>query len=92
MPKRFTIDPDERLDYRFGLDVLLEDGETITSHTIIPSSGITADAGTLVLGDTDVMVWVEGATKGVVRRVTCNAITSEGRTYDRSLVFDVLDR
>lgn len=93
MPTEFVIDPDAVLDYEFGWnDGWLADGETITGHTVTATEGITVDSSSVINSDTDVRVWVSGATKPGPVRVTCHIVTSEGREDDRTMKFNVRDR
>lgn len=86
---RFLIDPDARLDYSFDWTDWLAQGETITAHDVIASSGITI-ASHGQLGPV-VTVWVEDA-QPVEQRVTCRITTSAGRIDDRSIDLLVVDR
>lgn len=85
----FTLDPDAVLDYQFNWVDWLDDDETITSHTVVPTAGIDVDSSTEDGGV--VTVWVSGAS-GRYQRVTCRIITNQGRTDDRTIRFQVTDR
>lgn len=85
------IDPDAELDYAFDWTAWLDDGETITSHTLVPTTGITVDNSTEDAGI--VTVWVSGATPAKsLQRITCRIVTNEGRTDDRTMQFRVAER
>jgi hypothetical protein len=86
-------DPDATLDYRFdwkaktngtGRQDYLQSGETIVSHSIIASSGITIESSGTVDSDTAVIVWVSGGTAGQTYTLTCRITTSDDRTDDRT--------
>lgn len=99
MSFNLTIDADAELDVAFDWNApvspqnpkgpWLAAGETISSHVIVATDGITAYADT----ETDgvVTVWVKDAT-APVQRVTCRITTDQGRTDDRTIKFTVLPR
>lgn len=82
-------DPDAVLDYVVDWSDWLEDGETISSHSVAVASGdVTIDSDSHT--DTLTVAWVSGGTKPskVRHRVT----TSAGRTDDRTISLNVLHR
>lgn len=85
----FLIDPDAVKDYRFDWSPWLDVADTITSHTVTPSAGITVDSHTA--DTTSVTVWLSGAT-GKQATVTCHIATSQGRQDDRTLYLRVVNR
>ena len=85
---RYTKDPDSVLDWAFDWSGWLADDETIVSHEIV-ADGVTVDSSAEDAGI--VTVWLSEAQKGT-RRVTCRITTSQGRTDDRSIVLNVVDR
>lgn len=89
MTNRVTIDPDAVLDVAYDWNPWLADGETITDHEALPSTGITVDSSAEAAGV--VTVWVSGAT-GKYQAVTCRITTNEGRTDDRTIRFTVAER
>ena len=65
MPNTFSKDPDAVLDYKFdwaastngsGASDWLADGETISSHTITATTGLTVDSSSLTDTNTSVTV------------------------------------
>lgn len=91
-------DPDSTLDYRFdwkakangtGRKNYLQSGETILSHSIIASSGITIASSGAVDSNTAIVVWISGGIAGQTYTVTCRITTSAGRTDDRTATLPV---
>lgn len=101
MSHRFLKDPNAVLDYKFDWKALangsgdsnwLADGETITSKTVTPATGITKDSDTLTDTNTSVTVWLSGGTAGVDYTVACRIVTSAGRTDERTVTVMVRQR
>jgi len=97
----YIKDPDAVKDYKFdwkgqtnglGNSDYLVSGETISSYTIIPETGITVDSGSATDTNTSVTVWLSGGTAGVSYDVTCRIVTSAGRTEDRSITIQVQEQ
>lgn len=94
MADKFIKDPSAVLDYKFdfakntnqgsGTDWLAS-GETISSHTITPDSGITVDSSALSDSNTSVTVWLSGGTAGTTYDVNCEITTSASRTDQRTM-------
>jgi hypothetical protein len=93
-------DPDEVLDYQFdwaaltndtGLTDWLEEGETIVSHTVTASTGITIVSSEIINNGTTVRVWVSGGTSQNDYLITCE-IATETRTGIRSATLPVRPR
>lgn len=78
-------------DYLFDFSDLLVDSETLATKTVTPSSGLTVDSSALANSDTAVEVWVSGGTGDTAPTVCCEVVTSEGRTYERSMVIPVIE-
>lgn len=82
-PRSDLHDPNAKLDYGFDWSAWLDDGETIASATITPSSpDLTVHATDI--GTTTVTPTISG---GVVDRrydITCHVVTSQGREDDRT--------
>ena len=94
-------DVDAVLDFKFdfktnsngrGFADWLESGETITSITITPDTGITVDSSSITDTGTTVTVWLSGGTAGVEYNVACKIVTSAGRTDERSGTINVIER
>jgi len=98
---QFRKDPDSVLDYKFdwkaltnssGLSDWLGSGETIASHTITADAGITVDSSALSDTNTSVTVWLSGGTDQTTYSVTCQIVTSDSRTDDRTIQIKVRER
>ena len=95
-------DPNEVLDFKFDFASLtngtggqtdyLESGETITSQTTTAETGITVDSSSITDTNTSVTVWLSGGTVNTVYDITCNAVTSSGRTVERTRNVKVSNR
>lgn len=84
-------DPNARLDYAWDWSAWLDDGETITSHTVTVASGdVTLDGDDEDAGI--VTAWVEGGTVGTTSRLTCHIVTSEAREDDRTRSITIRER
>lgn len=99
----YVKDPDAVLDYVFdwagvtnGSDNAkvdwLSSGETITTHTVTVSAGLTKDSDELINSNTSVRAWLSGGTAGIDYTVTCRVTTNQGRTDDRTITVSVLER
>jgi hypothetical protein len=86
----YVKDPNAELDYAFDWSDWLETGETISSHTITVSTGITKDSDS----ETDgiVTVWLSGGTAGNWYTVACKVVTSASRTDERTMDIQVKNR
>lgn len=89
MTTTFTLDPDAVLDFTFDWTAWLADGETIDTHAIEPTDGITVDSSNIDGGL--VVAWVSGAT-GTRQKLTCRITTDQGRTDDRTITLNVRER
>ena len=85
----FTIDKDAVLDFAFDWSAWLADTETIASHVVTPTDGVTVDSSTEDSGV--VTVWLSGAT-APRQKVTCHIVTSDGREDDRTITLNVRER
>ena len=79
----FRKDPDSVLDYVMDYTDWLPTGDTIDSHTVTVDSGITLDSSSNTT--TAVTAWLSGGTAGNVYSITYQAVTSGGRTIDRTI-------
>jgi hypothetical protein len=86
---QFVLDKDAVLDFAFDWTAWLAAGETITTKTITPSTGITVDSSSIAAGI--VTVWVSHAIPGS-QSVACRITTSAGRTDERTISLTVTDR
>lgn len=101
MAKLFTKDPSAQLDYKFdwaaftngtGSSDWLQDGETIYSHTVTVATGLTKDSSVVADTNTSVIVWLSGGTLNMKYAVTCQIVTTAGRTDERTIYMQVSDR
>lgn len=90
MEKSFVKDPDAVLDYAFDWTDWLEDGETISSHTVTVETGLTKDSDSESSGV--VTVWLSGGTADETYTVACKITTNGGRTDERSALFHCMER
>ena len=88
----YTKDPDAVLDWKFDWSRWLAAGETITSHTVTPTAGLTVDSSLVTDDDTSVTAWLSGGTAGTRYTVTCHIVTSAGRADDRTIYVYVRER
>lgn len=90
MPSRFRKDPEAVLDFAFDWSPWLDVGETINTHTITASTGLTVNSSSEAAGV--VTVWLSGGTAGNSYTVECLVVTSAGRTDERSFSLKVVER
>ena len=82
-------DPNAVLDYSWDWTAWLDTGETITSHTLIPT-GVTVESSAVV--GSSVVAWISGGTAKSTASVTCRITTSDGRTDDRTMTLWIQER
>lgn len=90
---KYTIlkDPDAVLDYIFNWGDWLDDvTDTISSHEMVPETGITVDSSSIV--SQTVVAFISGGTVGTTYRVACRIETAAGRTDDRSIYIKIKER
>ena len=101
MAATFVKDPAAVLDYKFdwaaltngtGASDWLASGETISSHTITATTGLTVASSSLTDANTSVTAWLSGGTAWEDYTVTCRIVTSQGRTDERSVTIRVRER
>lgn len=96
----FVKYPTSDLDYKFdwkpltngtvgGTSDWLEDGETITTHTVTADTGITVDAGTRTDANTSVTIWISGGTLRRTYKIYCYIETSLGRKDTRWITVEI---
>lgn len=88
----YTKDPDAVLDWKFDWSRWLATSETITSHTVTSTAGLTVDSSLVTDDDTSVTAWLSGGTAGTRYAVTCHIVTSAGRADDRTIYVYVRER
>lgn len=89
MADSFLKDPSAVLDYEFDWSEWLG-SDTISSHTVTAGSGITVASSSAT--STAVTAWLSGGTAGTSYVVTNRIVTTGGRTDERSITLQVLDR
>lgn len=89
MADSFLKDPSAVLDYEFDWAAWLG-SDTISSHTVTAATGITVASSTAT--STAVIAWLSGGTAGQAYTVTNRIVTTGGRTDERSITLQVIDR
>ena len=89
MAQRFNKDPNEVLDFTFDWSTWLG-ADTISSDTVTVETGLTKDSDSN--DTTSVTVWVSGGTAGNHYNVSSKVVTAGGRTAERTIVIDVVER
>lgn len=101
MPSTFIKDPDAVLDYKFdwasltngnGESDWLSSSETIISIEVTSDSGIIIDSSALSDSNTSIVVWLSGGTAKESYSVSCEIVTSQDRTDERSIFIYVRER
>jgi len=97
----YTKDADAVLDWKFdwktaangnGFTDWLAAGETIASHVITVAAGLTVDSSALSDTSTSVTVWLSGGTALQSYTVACRIVTTAGRTDERTITINVVER
>jgi len=86
----YKKDPSAVLDYQFDWTDWLATSETIATKTITASTGLTVDSSTIGTGT--VTVWLSSGTAGTKYTVACLITTNQGRTDERSITIQCLNR
>jgi hypothetical protein len=90
MADKFVKDPNAVLDYQFDWSAWLPVGDTIVSHTATVSTGLTKDSSANTT--TSVTIWLSGGTAGTTYTAACKIVTTQGRTDERTIQIQVVDR
>ena len=90
MAQTFLKDPDAVLDYKWDWSSWMATGDTITSYTVTPSTGLTLDSD--VNDTTSVTAWLSGGTADQTYTVLCQIVTADGRTDERTITIGVTER
>ena len=84
-------DPDEVLDYAFDYVDVLVTGETISTSVWATSSNVTIAGGTHT--DNIATIWVNAVISSTTSfKLTNTVTTSDGRTYERSMIIEVQEK
>lgn len=86
----YSKDPNAVLDYTWNWAAWLASGDTLSGSTVTADTGLTVESFSIV-GQT-VTAWLSGGEAGTSYRVTCQAVTTGGRTDERSIVIEVANR
>lgn len=78
----FEIDPDATEDFGFNFAPGL-DGDTISSVSFLLPDGLTEVSSSNTA--TTATVFVSGAERGRIYRITCRYVTAGGRTRDKTI-------
>jgi hypothetical protein len=90
MANRFDKDPASVLDYQWDWSDWLPTDDTITSATVTADTGLTVDSSSTTT--TTVTAWLSGGTAGTTYAVTCQIVTADERTDERTIRISVKDR
>ncbi|MGW8177393.1 MAG: phage fiber-tail adaptor protein [bacterium] len=98
----FVKDPDAILDFKFDWKALtngtgnsdwLDALETISTHTVsVSPTGLTVDSSSITDSSTSVTVWLSGGTADTTYEVTCEIVTDNSRTDQRTIRVYVRER
>jgi hypothetical protein len=83
--KEFEKSPGAVLKYKFDWSDWLASGETISTKTVTPETGITVDSSSITDTSTSVTVTLSGGTAGNVYDVVCLITTSDSQTDERTM-------
>ena len=83
MPRQFTKQPAESLDYDFDWSRWLTSPDVISTSVVTAESGITL--GVKVSSTTVVKQFVSGGTSGSDYKITCRITTVEGRIDEEEI-------
>lgn len=92
----FLKNEDAILDWKFDWVNWLGVGETLLTHEITVTDGLTMLSSSITDNNTSVTVWLSGGTLGVTYQVDClitaSAPDASSRTEKRSILIRVTDR
>lgn len=83
MTDSFVKDPQAVLDYQWDWSAWLATSETISTYDVTVSSGITLNSDSA--STTAVTAWIQGGTDGTKYTATCQIVTNQGRTDERTI-------
>lgn len=93
MTFQVTKDPDAVLDYSVDWETWLPSGDTLSASDWAvsgPDSDLVVDSD--ANSTTAATVWLSGGTLGVTYTVTNRITTAEGRTDDRSIAVQIINK
>jgi hypothetical protein len=92
--KRFTInkDPQANLDYTWDWSEYLTPlADTIATQQITVDDGLVLNSSQIV-GGNKVVAYISGGTLGELQKAVCRITTTAGRTDERTMYFNILNR
>ena len=94
MAQTYAKDPAAVLDFTFDWSDWLATGETISTFTVTPDTGITLGTGDKAPSQANGIItyWLTGGTDGTAYKVVCQIVTSAGRTDERYVWISVANR
>ncbi|MBK7002098.1 MAG: hypothetical protein IPH35_19700 [Rhodoferax sp.] len=91
MSRTFKKDPDAELDFMVDWADWLEPmADTIASVAWIPDTGLTV--GATAMTTTTATAFISGGTAGDTLNVVCRVTTAGGRTDDRTITINIVNR
>ena len=88
----FLKNEDAVLDWKFDWVNWLDVGETINTHLVTVTSGITMASSSITDNNTSITLWLSGGNLGITYQVDCEITTTAGRTDKRSILMRITDR
>lgn len=92
MPSSFLKDPDAVLDFKVDWTNWLAVAETLTSSSWTVPVGLTTASPAPSNTTTAATIWLSGGTVGTTYTVTNHITSSAGRTDDRSITIQIVQR
>lgn len=92
MPRSFTKDPDEVLDYEIDWTKWLSGDDTISTSSWTVPSGITKDSDSITDDTKSTKIWLSGGTDGTDYDLLNEIVTANGRTAQRTITIGVRSR
>ena len=89
MANKFIKDPDAVLDYTVDWSDWLG-SDTISSSSWTVPSGITKDSDSNT--DTTATIWLSSGKNGKTYEIVNRIVTAGGRTDDRTIIIEVMDK
>ena len=90
----YPKDPASNVDFSIDWSAWLQDGETIASAlwSVDPPSDSSVSLGVQTAGQTVTSVFAAGGRPGHRYRLTCQALSSENRTAERSIILRIMEQ
>jgi hypothetical protein len=84
-------DPSATLDYTLDLSLWLQEIQDTVSSATLTATGVTAMSHTIVDGN-KIVAWVSGGTVGQAAKLVYQYTTTNGRTDERTIAFNIKER